>query len=107
MFEVSAEHKVCLSTLNVSLTVRDMCCGITQKMDRSRREMKTWKTEVNKAKKKARELYSLRCDMQHKLKVSCNIFLPSSDHCNLRGGIQRLLHLHQADSAQCREQVWT
>lgn len=41
-----------------------------QVMNRHSRDLMYWKGEVNRMKKKARELHSLRCDMSYKLNVS-------------------------------------
>ena len=38
-------------------------------MDRSKREMFLFRSDLNKAKKKRRELHSLRCDLAYKLHV--------------------------------------
>ena len=51
-------------------------------MDRSRREMFLFKSELNKAKKKRRELHSLRCDLAYKLHVgSCTALHCTALHC--------------------------
>ena len=47
-------------------------------MDRSRREMTLFRSDLNKAKKKRRELHSLRCDLAYKLHVGYSQCL----HCN-------------------------
>lgn len=39
-------------------------------MNRHSRDLTLWKSEVNKIKKKTRELHSLRCDMSYKLNVA-------------------------------------
>ncbi|KAL3133849.1 hypothetical protein ABBQ32_008318 [Trebouxia sp. C0010 RCD-2024] len=39
-------------------------------MDRSKREVAAFRSEVNRAKKKRRELHSLRCDLAYKLHVA-------------------------------------
>ena len=44
-----------------------------QFMNPTKREMLTWRGLVNKAKKKNREMHSLRCDLSYKLEVG---FLP-------------------------------
>lgn len=44
-----------------------------QFMNPTKREMLTWRSLANKAKKKNREMHSLRCDLSHKLDVG---FLP-------------------------------
>ncbi len=46
-----------------------MHCVALQVMDRQKKEMIIWRGEINRAKKKARELHSLRCDMSYKLNV--------------------------------------
>ena len=38
-------------------------------MDPVKRDMLAWKASVNKAKKKNREMHSLRCDLSYKLDV--------------------------------------
>lgn len=47
-------------------------------MDRSKREVTAFRSELNKAKKKRRELHSLRCDLAYKLHVGRCQHL----HCN-------------------------
>lgn len=49
---------------------KDKVCAC-QVMDPSKREMFLFKSDLNKAKKKRRELHSLRCDLAYKLHVSC------------------------------------
>lgn len=44
-------------------------CVCMQVMDRSKREVAAFRSEVNRAKKKRRELHSLRCDLAYKLHV--------------------------------------
>lgn len=43
-----------------------------QVMNRHKKDLMSWKAEVNKVKKKTRELHSLRCDLSYKLNVSCS-----------------------------------
>ena len=57
----------------VSLTL--LFPSAMQVMNRHSRDLMSWKSEVNKMKKKARELHSLRCDMGYKLNVSSPVVL--------------------------------
>ena len=66
------------NTLTLNCAAK-LTTGSLKVMDRSKKEMRVYRSELNKAMKKNRELHSLRCDLAHKLRVS--LFAPASTAC--------------------------
>ena len=66
--------------------------SLLQVMDRSKKEMIIFRSELNKAKKKNRELHSLRCDLAYKLNVS-----PAHTACNVSHTLRRLPGWHKPE----------